>query len=375
MNFNMAMCYMQQNNYKEAMTVLDKALERDKFLAVAYFVRANCFYYSGDYTNSALDYSAVVDLLRSGDWIDYTQLGFLFQLHRCEVLFNRALAALGLSLIDKALEDLSFATRCKAEESHSIVDKAYQQLQSRNNSTKGFTLFIVPPALFMPPKISNDPINPALFKGAKERDFSDIPLSSQIPRISPISNTTSDSNESVSKGKEIASRERDNNDRQAPIQINNNPKQQRVEEKSRQPTTRTRAETTPLPPLQKKELPKPPPPKALPAVPFKPRGGSLGSAAGKQMAAKLNAESTSTGPGLSASIRVKCRYGNDTRLLEITNNITFDELQRKVFEKFGNNTLQLQYKDEDGDLVKMVSQGDLNLALKISTVKIDLYLV
>jgi len=32
-------------------------------------------------------------------------------------------------------------------------------------------------------------------------------------------------------------------------------------------------------------------------------------------------------------------------------------------------------KDEDGDLVKMVSQGDLNLALKISTVKIDLYLV
>jgi len=93
------------------------------------------------------------------------------------------------------------------------------------------------------------------------------------------------------------------------------------------------------------------------------------------MVAKLNAESTSTGPGLSASIRVKCRYGNDTRLLEITNNITFDELQRKVFEKFGNNTLQLQYKDEDGDLVKMVSQGDLNLALKISTVKIDLYLV
>jgi len=225
----------------------------------------------------------------------------------------------------------------------------------------------------MPPKISNDPINPALFKGAKERDFSDIPLSSQIPRISPISNTTSDSNESVSKGKEIASRERDNNDRQAPIQINNNPKQQRVEEKSRQPTTRTRAETTPLPPLQKKELPKPPPPKALPAVPSKPRGGSLGSAAGKQMAAKLNAESTE--PVLSSSIRVKCRYGNDTRLLEITNNITFDDLQRKVFEKFGNNTLQLQYKDEDGDLVKMVSQGDLNLALKISTVKIDLYLV
>jgi len=44
-------------------------------------------------------------------------------------------------------------------------------------------------------------------------------------------------------------------------------------------------------------------------------------------------------------------------------------------KNFGNNTLQLQYKDEDGDLVKMVSQGDLNLALKISTVKIDLYLV
>jgi len=282
MNFNMAMCYMQQNNYKEAMSVLDKALERDKFLAVAYFVRANCFYYLADYTNSSLDYSAVVDLLRSGDWIDYTQLGFLFQLHRCEVLFNRALAALGLSLIDKALEDLSFATRCKAEESHSIVDKAYQQLQSRNNSTKGFTPFIVPPALFMPPKISNDPINPAILKGAKERDFSDIPLSSQIPRISPISNTTSDSNESVSKGKEVASRERDNNDRQAPIQINNNarqqrveekpkqerveekpkqqrveekPKQQRVEEKPKQPTTRiARAETTPLPPLQKKRV-------------------------------------------------------------------------------------------------------------------------
>jgi len=94
------------------------------------------------------------------------------------------------------------------------------------------------------------------------------------------------------------------------------------------------------------------------------------------MATKLNTESTSTsGPVISSSIRVKCRYGNDTRLLEITSNITFDELQRKVFEKFGNNTLQLQYKDEDGDLVKMVSQGDLSLALKISTVKIDLYLV
>jgi hypothetical protein len=68
----------------------------------------------------------------------------------------------------------------------------------------------------------------------------------------------------------------------------------------------------------------------------------------------------------SGKIKIKIHYV-DTRILLVSNSITFDELKSRVQDKFGAPaSIRLQYKDEDNEMVLMIDDDDLFMARQIN---------
>lgn len=59
--------------------------------------------------------------------IDYAQLGLLFKLYSCEVLFNRGLCYLYLQQKEAGMQDLAYAVKEKVVEDHNVIDDAIQE--------------------------------------------------------------------------------------------------------------------------------------------------------------------------------------------------------------------------------------------------------
>ncbi|CRK13032.1 hypothetical protein BN1708_017174, partial [Verticillium longisporum] len=59
--------------------------------------------------------------------IDYAQLGLLFKLYSCEVLFNRGLCYIYLQQKDAGMQDLSYAVKEKVVEDHNVIDEAIKE--------------------------------------------------------------------------------------------------------------------------------------------------------------------------------------------------------------------------------------------------------
>jgi hypothetical protein len=59
--------------------------------------------------------------------IDYAQLGLLFKLYSCEVLFNRGLCYIYLQQKEAGMQDLSFAVKEKVVEDHNVIDEAIRE--------------------------------------------------------------------------------------------------------------------------------------------------------------------------------------------------------------------------------------------------------
>jgi len=77
-----------------------------------------------------------------------------------------------------------------------------------------------------------------------------------------------------------------------------------------------------------------------------------------------------------AKIKVKCHY-KDTRIVNVESDISIGEFIRRVQDKFDGMQLLIKYKDEDGDLVMMVDQEDLYMAMQSPDVaqgKLDIWL-
>ncbi|CAG8604745.1 356_t:CDS:2, partial [Paraglomus occultum] len=76
-----------------------------------------------------------------------------------------------------------------------------------------------------------------------------------------------------------------------------------------------------------------------------------------------NNDNYSTGAREDDKIRIRVHY-KDTRALLIPATIAFPELIRRIQDKFQiTNSINLQYKDEDDELVTMIDQEDLEMAL------------
>jgi hypothetical protein len=59
--------------------------------------------------------------------IDYAQLGLLFKLYSCEVLFNRGLCYIYLQQMEAGMQDFSYAVKEKVVEDHNVIDDAIRE--------------------------------------------------------------------------------------------------------------------------------------------------------------------------------------------------------------------------------------------------------
>lgn len=78
--------------------------------------------------------------------IDYAQLGLLFKLYSCEVLFNRGLCYIYLQQKEAGLQDLSYAVKEKVVEDHNVIDEAIREeaeVSSRIRSALNIVLISV----------------------------------------------------------------------------------------------------------------------------------------------------------------------------------------------------------------------------------------
>ncbi|KAI8642141.1 hypothetical protein BD408DRAFT_432577 [Parasitella parasitica] len=81
-----------------------------------------------------------------------------------------------------------------------------------------------------------------------------------------------------------------------------------------------------------------------------------------------NYSSCSNYSGTGGKIKIKVHYV-DTRVLVVSNQITFDELKSKIQDKFCVPAcIRLQYKDEDDEMVLMIDDDDLFMARQINKV-------
>jgi tetratricopeptide (TPR) repeat protein len=104
-----------------------KAVRLDQYLAVAYFQQGVSNFLLGDFEEALANFNDTLLYLRGNTAINYDQLGLLFKLYSCEVLFNRGLCYIYLQQKEAGLQDLGYAAKEKMVEDHNVIDEAIKE--------------------------------------------------------------------------------------------------------------------------------------------------------------------------------------------------------------------------------------------------------
>ena len=135
-----------------------RAIKLDQYLAVAYFQQGVSNFLLGDFEEALANFNDTLLYLRGNTMIDYAQLGLLFKLYSCEVLFNRGLCYIYLQQLDAGMQDLSFAVKEKVVEDHNVIDEAIRE------EAEGYTVFSIPVGVVYRP-------NEAKVRNLKTKDY------------------------------------------------------------------------------------------------------------------------------------------------------------------------------------------------------------
>lgn len=130
----------------------------DQYLAVAYFQQGVSNFLVGDFEEALANFNDTLLYLRGNNMIDYAQLGLLFKLYSCEVLFNRGLCYIYLQQKEAGMQDFSFAVKEKVVEDHNVIDDAIRE------EAEGYTVFSIPVGVVYRP-------NAAKVKNLKTKDY------------------------------------------------------------------------------------------------------------------------------------------------------------------------------------------------------------
>lgn len=109
------------------MECYQRAVRLDQYLAVSYFQQGVSNFLLGDFEEALANFNDTLLYLRGNTMIDYAQLGLLFKLYSCEVLFNRGLCYIYLQQKDAGMQDLSYAVKEKVVEDHNVIDEAIRE--------------------------------------------------------------------------------------------------------------------------------------------------------------------------------------------------------------------------------------------------------
>lgn len=113
--------------WKHQVECYQRAIKLDQYLAVAYFQQGVSNFLLGDFEEALANFNDTLLYLRGNTMIDYAQLGLLFKLYSCEVLFNRGLCYIYLQQKDAGMQDLSYAVKEKVVEDHNVIDEAIRE--------------------------------------------------------------------------------------------------------------------------------------------------------------------------------------------------------------------------------------------------------
>jgi hypothetical protein len=141
---------------------------------VAYFQQGVSNFLVGDFEEALANFNDTLLYLRGNNMIDYAQLGLMFKLYSCEVLFNRGLCYIYLQQKEAGMQDFSFAVKEKVVEDHNVIDEAIreeaevwlgsQRVSGLANVLQGYTVFSIPVGVVYRP-------NQAKVKNLKTKDY------------------------------------------------------------------------------------------------------------------------------------------------------------------------------------------------------------
>ncbi|ORY69565.1 tetratricopeptide [Pseudomassariella vexata] len=156
--FNMGVIHATLGEHEKAVECYQRAIKLDQYLAVAYFQQGVSNFLLGDFEEALANFNDTLLYLRGNTMIDYAQLGLLFKLYSCEVLFNRGLCYIYLQQKEAGMQDLSYAVKEKVVEDHNVIDEAIRE------EAEGYTVFSIPVGVVYRP-------NEAKVRNLKTKDY------------------------------------------------------------------------------------------------------------------------------------------------------------------------------------------------------------
>ncbi|PHH85581.1 hypothetical protein CDD83_211 [Cordyceps sp. RAO-2017] len=156
--FNMGVIHATLGEHEKAVECYQRAIRLDQYLAVAYFQQGVSNFLLGDFEEALANFNDTLLYLRGNTMIDYAQLGLLFKLYSCEVLFNRGLCYIYLQQREAGMQDLSYAVKEKVVEDHNVIDEAIAE------EAEGYTVFSIPVGVVYRP-------NEAKVRNLKTKDY------------------------------------------------------------------------------------------------------------------------------------------------------------------------------------------------------------
>ncbi|KAK4447044.1 putative nadph oxidase [Podospora aff. communis PSN243] len=156
--FNMGVIHATLGEHDKAVACYQKAVRLDQYLAVAYFQQGVSNFLLGDFEEALANFNDTLLYLRGNTAINYDQLGLLFKLYSCEVLFNRGLCYIYLQQKEAGLQDLGYAAKEKMVEDHNVIDEAIKE------EAEGYTVFSIPVGVVYRP-------NEAKVRNLKTKDY------------------------------------------------------------------------------------------------------------------------------------------------------------------------------------------------------------
>ncbi|KAK2628478.1 hypothetical protein QTJ16_001581 [Diplocarpon rosae] len=156
--FNCGVIHATLGEHEKAVESYQRAIRLDQYLAVAYFQQGVSNFLVGDFEEALANFNDTLLYLRGNNMIDYAQLGLMFKLYSCEVLFNRGLCYIYLQQKEAGMQDFSFAVKEKVVEDHNVIDEAIRE------EAEGYTVFSIPVGVVYRP-------NQAKVKNLKTKDY------------------------------------------------------------------------------------------------------------------------------------------------------------------------------------------------------------
>ncbi|CAG9993603.1 unnamed protein product [Clonostachys byssicola] len=156
--FNIGVIHATLGEHEKAVEYYQRATRLDQYFAIAYFQQGVSNFLLGDFEEALVNFNDTLLYLRGNATIDYTQLGLIFKLYSCEVLFNRGLCYIYLQQKGPGMDDLTFAAKEKVVEDHNVIDEAIR------DEAEGYTVFSIPVGVVYRP-------NEAKVRNLKTKDY------------------------------------------------------------------------------------------------------------------------------------------------------------------------------------------------------------